>query len=70
MSKKRTPVGESRQETGTRLGRSSKRSVPHNWPDIGFDYPAPKGVLTWTGEPLKEMQIEPPKPKGKLDTSW
>jgi hypothetical protein len=53
MSKKRMPVGESRQETSTTLNGSSRPSLLDNWPDTGPGARASKEALTWTGEPVK-----------------
>jgi hypothetical protein len=39
-----------------------------NWPDTEPGAWTPKGVLTWTGEPVNMKRLDPPKPKGKLDT--
>lgn len=39
-----------------------------NWPDTEPGARAPKGALTWTGEPVTMKQPDPSKPKDKLDT--
>jgi hypothetical protein len=69
MSKKRKPVGESRQETGTRhglllhvVGSRITGRIP------GLVLGSPKGVLTWAGEPVTMKQPDPSKLKGKLGT--
>src|SRR5947199_2130237 len=66
MSKKPRPAGESRQETGI-VGLLLQTAVLDNWPDTGPGARAPKGALTWTGEPLKRCGLKPPVPRGKLD---
>ena len=71
MSNKRTPVGESQQETGSRLWATPPSSqLSHNWPDTGREWSGLERALTWTGEPVKTNSHKPPEPKDKLDTLW
>lgn len=53
MPKKRMPVDESRQKART-TGWVLQAAVLDNWPDTGPGARAPKGALTWAGEPLKQ----------------
>jgi hypothetical protein len=69
MSIKRMPVGESRQETGTKQWLLLQAvSFPDNWLDTEPGARTPKGVLAWTGEPVNRRRPDLSKPKGKLDT--
>lgn len=67
MPKKRTSVGESRQEIHD-AGRFLRAVVVANWPDTGPRVRVPKGALTWAGELVKRCGLVPPVPKDKLDT--
>jgi len=63
------PAGESQQETGNRARAAPPSSrFADNWPDTEPGARTPKGVLTWTGEPVMMKQPDPSKLKGKLDT--
>ena len=68
MPKKPMPVAERRQEPPGSVTGSSSWSPGLNWPDTGPGAPAPKGALTWAGEPVKLTRRQEPEPKGKLST--
>ena len=67
LPKKRMPAAERRQEPPGSVTGSSSWSPGHNWPDTGPGALAPKGALTWAGEPVKLTRRQEPEPKGTLN---
>jgi hypothetical protein len=66
MPKKRRPVAERQQESGT-TWLAPSLVVSYNWPDTG-PVPGRESALTWAGEPLEMSGMRLLEPRGKLGT--